>query len=156
MSKLCTVCHFPSKMSCDSLVLLSPCVTRPMCNKGAGVFKFVVQLSHSLILVTESSNMAPHGKELSEDLKRHIVALHEDGQFYKKFSNTLKLSYNTVAKIIQRFKSAVSTQNRPRVGRPKKLSARVEHYIQMLSLKERCRSAVSIAAEIEEVGGSAC
>ena len=40
------------------------------------MFKFVVQLSHSLILVTESSNMAPHGKELSEDLKRRIVALH--------------------------------------------------------------------------------
>ena len=44
------------------------------------MFKFVVQLSHSLILVTESSSMAPHGKELSEDLKRHIVALHEDCQ----------------------------------------------------------------------------
>ena len=56
------------------------------------MFKFVVQLSHFLILVTESSNMAPHGKELSEDLKRHIVALHEDGQGYKKIANTLKLS----------------------------------------------------------------
>ena len=44
------------------------------------MFKFVVQLSHSLILVTKSSSMAPHGKELSEDLKRCIVALHEDGQ----------------------------------------------------------------------------
>ena len=28
--------------------------------------------------------MAPHGKELSEDLKKRIVALHEDGQGYKK------------------------------------------------------------------------
>ena len=44
------------------------------------MFKFVVQLSHSLTLVTESSNMASHGKELSVDLKRRIVALHEDGQ----------------------------------------------------------------------------
>ena len=116
------------------------------------MFKFVVQLSHSLILVTESSDMAPHGKELPEDLKRH-VALHEDGQSYKKIANTLKLSCSTVAKIIQRFKSAGSTQNRPRVGRPKKLSARAKRYIQMLSLKDRRRSAVSIAAEIEEVGG---
>ena len=49
--------------------------------------------------------MAPHGKELSEDLKRHIVALHEDGQGYKKITNTLKLSCSTVAKIIQRYKS---------------------------------------------------
>ena len=116
------------------------------------MFKFVVQLSHSLILVTESSNMAPHGKELSEDLKRHIVVLHEDGQGYKKIANTLKLSCSTGAKIIQRFKRAGSTQNRPRVDCPKKLSARAEHHIQMLSLKDRHRNADSIAAEIE-VGG---
>ena len=103
---------------------------------GAGVFKFVVQLSHSLILVTESSNMAPHSKELSEDLKRRIVALHEDCQGYKKIANTLKLSCSTVAKIIQRLKRAGSTQNRPRVGRPKKLSACAERHIQMLSLKD--------------------
>ena len=97
--------------------------------------------------------MAPHGKELSEDLKRRIVVLHEDGQGYKKISNTLKLSCCTVAKIIQHFKRAGSTQNRPRVGCPKKLSACAEHHIQMLSLKDQRRSAVSIAAEIEEVGG---
>ena len=117
------------------------------------MFKFVVQFSHSLILVTESSNMAPPGKELSEDLKRHVVVLHEDGQGYKKIAITLKLSCSTVAKIIQRFKSAGSTQNRPRVGRPKKLSARTERYTEMLSLKDRRRSAVSIAAEFEEVEG---
>ena len=118
------------------------------------MFKFVVQLSHSLILVIESSNMAPHGKELSEDLKRRIVVLH-DGQGYKKIANTLKLSCSTVAKIMQPFKRVGSTQNRPPVGRPKKLSARAERHIQMISLKDRRRSAVSIAAEIEEVG-SAC
>ena len=116
------------------------------------MFKFVVQLSHSLILVAESSNMAPHGKELSEDLKRYIAVLHEDGKDSKKIANTLKLSCSTVAKIIQCFKSAGSTQNRPRVGRLKKLSTRAECYIQMLSLKDWRRSAVSIAAEIEEVG----
>ena len=98
--------------------------------------------------------MAPHGKEFSEDLKRRIVALHEDSQGYKKIANTLKLSSSTVAKIIQRFKRAGYTQNMSRVGRPKKLSARAEHHIQMLSLKDWRRSAVSIAAEIEEVGVS--
>ena len=116
------------------------------------MFKVVVQLSNSLILVTESFNMVPHGKELSKDFKRRIVALHEDGQGHKKIANTLKLSCSTVAKIIQRFKRARSTQNRPWVGHPKKLSAHAECHIQMLSLKDRHRSAVSIAAEIEEVG----
>ncbi len=45
-------------------------------------------------------NMAPHGKELSEDLKKNIVALHKDGVGYKKFAKTLKLSCSTVAKTI--------------------------------------------------------
>ena len=97
--------------------------------------------------------MAPHGKEFSEDLNRHIVALHEDGQGYKKIANTLKLSCSIVAKIIQHFKNAGFSQNRPRVGRPKKLCVRVEHHIQIISLKDRRRSANSIAAEIEEIRG---
>ena len=112
MSKLSTASHFPPKTSCDSLVLLGPCVTRPMCAQGAGV------LSHSHILVTESSNMAPHDKELSGD----HVALHEDAQGNKKIANTLKLRCSTGAKIIQHFKRAGFAQNRPRVGRPKKMS----------------------------------
>ncbi len=48
-------------------------------------------------------NMAPHGKDLSEDLIIRNVALHKDGLGYKKFSNSLELSYSTVASVIQRF-----------------------------------------------------
>ncbi len=47
-------------------------------------------------------NMAPHGKELSEDLKKIIVALHKDGVGYKKIAKTLKLSCSTVTETIQR------------------------------------------------------
>ncbi len=61
-----------------------------------------------------------------------------------------------VAKTIQRFNRTGSTQNRPRHGRPKKLSARAQRHIQRLSLGNRRMSAVSIAAEVEGVGGSAC
>ncbi len=65
--------------------------------------------------------MAPHGKELSEDLKKRIVALHKDSVGYKKIAKTLKLSCSTVAKTIQRFNRTGSTQNRPRHGRPKEV-----------------------------------
>ncbi len=64
--------------------------------------------------------MAPQGKELSEDLKKIIVALHKDGVVYKKIAKTLKLSFSTVAKTIQRFNRTDYTQNRPRHGRLKK------------------------------------
>ncbi len=82
-------------------------------------------------------NMAPHGKKLSEDLKKIIVALHKDGVDYKKIAKTLKLSCCTVAKTIQRFNRTGSTQNRPRRGRPKKLSAHAPRHIQRLCLGNR-------------------
>ncbi len=96
--------------------------------------------------------MAPHDKELSEDLKKIIVGLHKDGVGYKKIAKTLKLSCSTVAKTIQRFNRTGSTQNRPLHGRPKKLSARIQHHIQRLCLGNRRISAASIAAEVEGDG----
>ena len=71
----------------------------------------------------------------SEDPKEILVALHKDGLGYKKIAKTLKLSM--VAKTIQRFNRTGSTQNRPRHGRSKRLSARAQHHIQRLSLGDR-------------------
>ncbi len=51
------------------------------------------------------------------------------------------------------FNRTGSTQNRPRHGRPKKLSARAQRHIQRLCLGNRRMSAASIAAEVEGVGG---
>ncbi len=92
-------------------------VTRSRCEWGAGVLNLVLSLSHSHTGHWKF-NMAPHGKGLSEDLKKIIVALHKDGVGYKKIAKTLKLSCSTVAKTIQWFNRTGSTQNRPRHGRP--------------------------------------
>ncbi|KAI4898784.1 hypothetical protein NFI96_026043 [Prochilodus magdalenae] len=97
--------------------------------------------------------MAPHGKELSEDLIERSVDLHKDGRGYKKTANTLKLSCSMVATTIQRFNRTGSTQNRPRHGPPKKLSACAQHHIQRLSFENRRRRAASIAAEVEQEVG---
>ncbi len=97
--------------------------------------------------------MAPHGKELSEDLRIRIVALHNDGLGYKKFSNTLKLSYSTVARVIQRFSKMGFTRNRPRKGRSKKLSPCAVRQVQKLASKNRRMSAANIALEVAEVEG---
>ncbi len=67
-------------------------------------------------------NIAPRVKVLSEDLKKRTVALHKDGVGYKMIAKSLKLSCSMVAKTIQWFNRTGSTQNRPRHGRPKKLS----------------------------------
>ncbi len=66
--------------------------------------------------------MAPHGKELSKDLRIRIVALHKNDLGYKKFGNSLELSYSTVPRVIQRFAKTGFTRNRPPKGWSNKLS----------------------------------
>ncbi len=121
-----------------------------MCEWGASVLHLVLSLSRT---GHWKFNMAPRGKELSEVLKKNIVVLHKDGIGYKKIAKTLKLSCSTVAKTIHRFNRTGSTQNRPCHGRPKKLSAHAQRYIQRLCFGHRRMNAASITAEVEGVGG---
>ncbi len=136
MSKLGPISIFLSPVSCDSLVLQGL-----RCEWGAGVLNLVLSLSLSHTGHWKF-NMAPHGKELSEDLKKNIVALQKDGVGYKKIAKTLKLRCSTVAKTIQQFNRTCSTQNRPRHGWLKKLGARAQ------CLGNRRMSAAIIAAEV--------
>ncbi len=89
-----------SSSSCSCFCLLDR--TIQICVSCLEQLKLVlwVQFSHTDHWMF---NMAPHGKELSEDLRIRIVALHKDGRGYKKFSNSLELSYSTVARVIQMF-----------------------------------------------------
>ncbi len=71
----------------------------------------------------------------SEDLRTRIVVLHKDSLVYKKFGNSLELSYSTVARVIQRFSKTGFTLNRPRKGRSKKLSPCAVRQVQKLTSK---------------------
>ncbi len=64
-----------------------------------------------------------------------MVALHKDGLGYTKFSNSLELSYNTVARVIERFSKTGFTRNRPHNGRSKKLSPCAVRQVQKLASK---------------------
>ncbi len=87
------------------------------------------------------------------DLRIRIVALHKDGRVYKKFGNSLELSYSTVARVIQRFSKTGFTRNRPGKGQSKKLSPRAVRQVQKLASKNRRMSAASIALEVAEAEG---
>ncbi len=123
ISKLGPIGHFLSTVSCDSLVLQGL-----RCECVEGVLNLVSSLSVSHTGHWKF-NMAPHGKELSEDLKKNIVVLHEDDVGHKKIAKTLKLSCRMDAKTIQRFNRTGSNQNRPCHGRPMKLSSHAQRHI---------------------------
>ncbi len=101
-------------------------------------------------------NLAPHGKELSEDLRIRIVAFHKDGRGYKKFSISLELSYSTVARVIQRFSKTGFTRNRPRKGWSKKLSPCAVRQVQKLASKKQTHECCQHCFRGCRSGRSAC
>ena len=90
--------------------------------------------------------MAPHGKELSLDLKQAIISLHQDKHGYKKIAKTLKLSKNTVAKVVHRYKRNGTLQAvKKSLGRPRTLKKRSMRYLARLVGKNRRQSAADTA-----------
>ncbi len=67
MSKLSPISYFLSPVSCDSLMLQDL-----RCEWGAGVLNLLLSLSLSHTGHWKF-NMTPHGKELSEDMKKELL-----------------------------------------------------------------------------------
>ncbi len=100
------------------------------------------------------SAMAPHGREMSQDLRKKIISLHKKGEGYKKISKALLISQNTVAKVVQTFKkdgTATISQRRP--GRPRKLTPRQEHLLMRRVEENRHASSLQLFKEVESQTG---
>ncbi len=96
------------------------------------------------------SAMAPHGREMSQDLRKKIISLHKKGEGYKKISKALLISQNTVAKVVQTFKkdgTATISQRRP--GRPRKLTPRQERLLMRRVEGNRHASSLQLSKEVE-------
>ncbi len=100
------------------------------------------------------SAMAPHGREMSQDLRKKIISLHKKGEGYKKISKALLISQNTVAKVVQTFKkdgTATISQRRP--GRPRKLTPRQERLLMRRVEENRHASLLQLSKEVESQTG---
>ncbi len=90
------------------------------------------------------SAMAPHGREMSQDLRKKIIYLHKKGEGYK----------NTVSKVVQTFKkdgTATISQRRP--GRPRKLTPRQECLLMRRVEENRHASSLQLSKEVESQTG---
>ncbi len=100
------------------------------------------------------SAMAPHGREMSQDLRKKIISLHKKGEGYKKISKALLIRQNTVAKVVQTFKkdgTATISQRRP--GRPRKLTPRQERLLMRRVEENRHASSLQLSKEVESQTG---
>ncbi len=100
------------------------------------------------------SAMAPHGREMSQDLRKKIISLHKKGEGYKKISKALLIGQNTVAKVVQTFKkdgTATISQRRP--GRPRKLTPRQERLLMRRVEENRHASSLQLSKEVESQTG---
>ncbi len=96
------------------------------------------------------SAMAPHGREMSQDLRKKIISLHKKGQGYKKISKALLISQNTVAKVVQTFqKYGTATISQRRPGRPRKLTPRQERLLMRRVEENRHASSLQLSKEVE-------
>lgn len=68
--------------------------------------------------------MMGKSKELSQDLRNHIVAKHTDGIGYRRISKLLNVPVSTVGSIIQKWKEHHFTIKWSRPGAPHKISDR--------------------------------
>ncbi len=96
-------------------------------------------------------NMAPHGKELSEDLRIRIVAFHKDGRGYKKFGNSLELTVQWPG-LYRGFQDAFHSEQATQ-GSIKEVESLCCASGAEAGFKNRCMSAASIALEVAEVKG---
>ncbi len=100
------------------------------------------------------SAMAPHGREMSQDLRKKIIYLHKKGEGYKNISKALLISQNTVAKVVQTFKkdgTATISQRHP--GRPRKLTPRQERLLMRRVEENRHASSLQLSKEVESQTG---
>uniref|UniRef100_A0AAR2K185 Transposase Tc1-like domain-containing protein n=1 Tax=Pygocentrus nattereri TaxID=42514 RepID=A0AAR2K185_PYGNA len=68
----------------------------------------------------------PRQKELSEDLRSKIVALHKAGKGYKAISKTLEIHQSTVRQTIYKWRQFGTVATLPRSGRPVKMTPRAQ------------------------------
>ncbi|XP_077110778.1 uncharacterized protein LOC143766748 [Ranitomeya variabilis] len=65
----------------------------------------------------------PRSKEISDEVRRKVVAAHEAGKGYKTISKVCELHRSTVRQIIYKWKTFNTVSSRPRSGRPTKIAS---------------------------------
>lgn len=97
--------------------------------------------------------MAPKTKEISFAKREQVVQLHKGGKTFRQISKELKISLCAIHNILKKKKETGVVDNKPRSGRPRKLTMRERRRVVKNALKNPKVSATMLAANIESVSG---
>lgn len=92
-------------------------------------------------------------KEIQISVRNLIIKLRNENKSYGEIAKLVKLSRSTVQTIIRNHKNTDSTENKPRSGRPKKLSRRdVSSIVKKVNIDPKI-SAPKLADHIAQCSG---
>ncbi|GFX88862.1 paired domain-containing protein [Trichonephila clavipes] len=97
--------------------------------------------------------MARKTKEISLDMRKHITELRKEGKSGREIGKILKLSFTTIGYIV---KKVFSVENKPRPGRPSKLTSRAKRMIVRSATNKPMTSAQNIVNELLSLSLSSC
>ena len=94
--------------------------------------------------------MGRKGPEISLEVRKLAVDLHQNGHRLCKISKLLQLSYMTVSNIVKRFLQSGSVENKAKSGRPKVVTDRDYHKLERLVKVNRRDSLSDITSKFSE------
>jgi len=97
--------------------------------------------------------MAPNRKEYSEDLRKRVITMNQDGFSMGKICETLHIPKASIQKMITKFNKEGTVANAPGRGRQRLTTKAEDRFIKRKIKKDRRESAVRLASELIDVLG---
>lgn len=97
--------------------------------------------------------MSPKKTETSEDKRNLMIKLREHGKTYAEIAKLVDCSKGTVIYNCQKFQQSGNVKNKPRKGRPRKLSPRAIRALTSSLKENRMQSAKTLAKRVETSTG---
>lgn len=91
----------------------------------------------------------PKGPQISLSVRKLIIEHHGSGKSYRQIADMVRLSKDTIAKIVQKYKRSGSYIPAKRSGRPSKTTSRIDRAIVSRVDQERGLSAPKVAKQLE-------
>ena len=90
-------------------------------------------------------------KYLKKEVREKVINLIRKGKTYQEVSSLLSIPKSTITYTFKRYQQGYGVCDRPKCGRPRKTTPRLDKLIRRKSVKDPRKSAIEISRELSEV-----